>query len=137
MKAIYQAQVTSSGGRDGHVKSSDGLIDFAVSVPKEMGGKGTATNPEQLFAAGYAACFENALIYIARAKKLNPGKTAVDAKVSIGPNAGGGFALAVELDIHLPDLERGIAGEIVEEAHKICPYSNATRGNIEVSLKLV
>jgi Ohr subfamily peroxiredoxin len=137
MKAIYQAQVTSSGGRDGHVRSSDGLIDFAVSIPKEMGGKGTATNPEQLFAAGYAACFENALIHIARGKKMNPGKTSVDARVSIGMNGSGGFTLAVELDVHLPDLERSIAGQIVEEAHKVCPYSNATRGNVEVSLKLV
>lgn len=137
MKTIYQAQVTSSGGRDGHVKSSDGLIDFAVSIPKEMGGKGTATNPEQLFAAGYAACFENALIHIARGKKMNPGKTSVDARVSIGMNGSGGFTLAVELDVHLPDLERSVAGQIVEEAHKVCPYSNATRGNVEVSLKLV
>lgn len=137
MKALYQAHVTSEGGRAGHVRSSDGLIDFNVAMPKELGGPGSATNPEQLFAAGYAACFENAILHIARSQKLNPGKTAVDATVSLLPNGSGGFALAVKLDVRLKDLEKATAEKIVEEAHKICPYSNATRGNIEVALSLV
>ncbi|MDQ3235203.1 MAG: organic hydroperoxide resistance protein [Pseudobdellovibrionaceae bacterium] len=137
MKTVYQAQVTSSGGRSGHVKSADGVIDFDTALPKEMGGKGGAPNPELLFAAGYASCFENAILHIARGHKLNPGKTSVDAKVGIGPNESGGFILAVTLDIHLPELEQAVAQKIMEEAHQVCPYSNATRGNIDVQISLV
>tara|TARA_B110001454_G_C12723098_1_gene435727 strand:+ start:8676 stop:9038 length:363 start_codon:yes stop_codon:yes gene_type:complete len=118
------------------LKSSDGLIDFPVSVPKEMGGKGYATNLEQLFAAGYAACFENAVIHLGRQKKVNVGNTSVDATVSIFPNSQGGFSLAVELSVGLPDMNPNQAQALIEEAHKVCPYSNATRGNIQVDLKL-
>jgi osmotically inducible protein OsmC len=137
MKTLYEAQVTSSGGRSGHVKSADGVIDFDTALPKEMGGKGGAPNPELLFAAGYASCFENAIIHIARGQKLNPGQTSVDAKVRIGPNEDGGFVLAVSLNVHLPDLEQAAAQKMMEEAHRVCPYSNATRGNIDVQLSLV
>ena len=136
MKTLYQAQVTSTGGRSGHVRSADGIIDFDIALPKEMGGKGGAPNPELLFAAGYAACFENALLHMARGLKLNPGHTAVEAKVGVGQDDSGAFLLTAELDVYLPDLECSIAQKLMEEAHKVCPYSNATRGNIDVKLKL-
>jgi lipoyl-dependent peroxiredoxin len=137
MKSMYQAQVTSHGGRNGKIKSSDGILDMAVSVPKSMGGNGAATNPEQLFAAGYAACFENAVIHMARLKKLNPGETSVTAIVDIGPGEGGAFKLAVQLDVSVGGLDRATAQAVVDAAHQICPYSNATRGNIDVQLRLV
>ncbi len=137
MNAIYKAQVTSSGGRAGHIKSADGLLDMDVALPKELGGKGGATNPEQLFAAGYAACFENALLHIGRQQKTKIGQTSVTATVSLGHAASGGFELSVVLEIRLPDTPKVQAEGLVEAAHKICPYSNATRGNIPVELKLV
>jgi osmotically inducible protein OsmC len=137
MKHIYEAVVTAKGGRDGYIKSSDGILDMKVSVPKEMGGQGGATNPEQLFAAGYAACFENALIYVARAKKLPLENSSVTAHVAIGKNESGGFQLAVRMDILLPGLDPATAQSLIEEGHKICPYSNATRGNIAVELNLL
>ena len=136
MKTIYQAQVTSTGGRNGHVKSADGIIDFNIALPKEMGGKGDAPNPELLFAAGYAACFENALLHIARGQKINPGRTTVEAKVGVGQDESGVFVLTAELDVYLPDLEAPVAQKLMEDAHRVCPYSNATRGNIDVKLKL-
>lgn len=136
MKPIYQAHVTSSGGRDGYVKSSDGLLDFPVSLPKEMGGKGSATNPEQLFAAGYAACFENAVIHIARQQKIVMGASSIEATVGIGPMEGGTFGLSVILSASLPELDQKTGLELLEAAHKICPYSNAVRGNISVELRL-
>ena len=136
MKTIYQAQVTSTGGRNGHVKSADGIIDFNIALPKEMGGKGDAPNPELLFAAGYAACFENALLHIARGQKINPGRTTVEAKVGVSQDESGGFVLTAELDVYLPDLEAHVAQKLMEDAHRVCPYSNATRGNIDVKLKL-
>lgn len=137
MKTLYTAQVTAQGGRDGHVKSSDGHIDFKVSTPKEMGGAGGATNPEQLFAAGYAACFENALLFVGRKEKMSVGHTAVTATVGIGANNTGGFALNVKLDISLPGLTADQARHLVDIAHTVCPYSNATRGNIPVELNIV
>ncbi|MEX2236691.1 MAG: organic hydroperoxide resistance protein [Dehalococcoidia bacterium] len=138
MKVLYTAEVTSEGGREnGHVRSSDGVLDIDVGLPKEFGGGGDKTNPEQLFAAGYAACFENAVIHTARRKKIEVKDTAVTARVGMGPGEGGIFGLEVELQVSLPGLERAQAEELVEDAHKVCPYSNATRGNVEVTLTVV
>jgi len=136
-KIAYTAQAHTTGGRDGRSTTSDGLLDVRLAPPKEMGGKGDATNPEQLFAAGYSACFLGALKYVAGQKKVAlPADAAIDASVSIGPIPTG-FGLAVELAISLPGVERAAAQELVDAAHIVCPYSNATRGNIDVALKLV
>lgn len=138
MKILYQATATASGGRDGTVKSSDGVLDLKLAIPKEMGGPGGAVpNPEMLFAAGYAACFDSALQHLARQKKLKPGATQVQATVGIGANERGGFALAVTLEATIPDLPRDEAQALLEAAHQVCPYSNAVRGNVPVELKLV
>lgn len=134
MSTLYKAQVTSEGGRNGHIKSSDGLIDMKVSMPKELGGVGGATNPEQLFAAGYAACFENAVIFVAKKEEVSLSKTAVTATVGIGPNSSGGFALTVQLKVQVTGVELSQAQKIVDAAHQVCPYSNATRGNIPVEI---
>jgi osmotically inducible protein OsmC len=138
MKILYTAEVTSTGeGRNGHVRSSDGLVDADVALPTEMGGAGGATNPEQLFAAGYAACFLSALSLIARREKATVDGSEVTARVGIGPTAGGGFGLAVTLRISLPGMEPEQARKFAEAAHQVCPYSNATRGNIDVNLEIV
>jgi len=138
MKTQYQTTVSATGGRNGHVKSEDGFVDFDVLMPKELGGKGGATNPEQLFAAGYAACFDSALnLVIGKAKVKPEGETTVKATVGIGPNDAGGFQLAVKLSVEIPGVEKEKAQELVEEAHQVCPYSNATRGNIEVELEVI
>jgi len=135
-KIAYTAHAHTTGGRDGRSTTDDGLLDVRLAPPKEMGGKGDATNPEQLFAAGYSACFLGALKYVAGQKKVAlPADAAIDASVSIGPIPTG-FGLAVELAISLPGLERAAAQELVDAAHIVCPYSNATRGNIEVALTL-
>ncbi|MGM1062459.1 organic hydroperoxide resistance protein [Saccharothrix sp. Mg75] len=136
MKVLYTAQATAVGdGRNGEVRSSDGVIDEQLATPTELGGPGgDKTNPEQLFAAGYAACFHSALKVAARQAKVTTGETTVDAKVGIGPNDAGGFQLAVELAVHIPGVEQAVADRLVDAAHQICPYSNATRGNIEVAL---
>jgi Ohr subfamily peroxiredoxin len=138
MEAMYTATATATGdGRNGHTTSEDGVLDFDVRVPKEMGGPGGATNPEQLFAAGYAACFHSALKFVGGAEKADLTDTEVSASVSIGRDDAGGFGLAVELDVHAPKLDRDTALALVEKAHQVCPYSNATRGNIDVALKVV
>ena len=135
MDIIYTASaVATGGGRNGHVQSTDGFIDTDVRVPTEMGGAGGATNPEQLFAAGYAACFHSALQMIAAQAKADVTDSEVVADVSIGSNGEGGFGLAVQLEVSLPALDRAEAEKLVEQAHQVCPYSNATRGNIEVTL---
>jgi Ohr subfamily peroxiredoxin len=135
MKALYTAEATATGGRDGHVKSSDGVIDIEVRIPKEMGGSGGAySNPEQLFAAGYAACFDSALNHIIRLEKVKAGTTTVTAKVGIGKIDNGGFGLAVELHAKVEGVDLATAQELTNKAHQVCPYSNATRGNIEVKL---
>ncbi|GAA4724876.1 organic hydroperoxide resistance protein [Nocardioides endophyticus] len=135
MNTLYTASAAATGdGRNGHVQSTDGYIDADVRIPKEMGGGGGATNPEQLFAAGYAACFHSALKLVAGQAKADTTDSEVVADVSIGPNDAGGFELAVQLEITLPALDRALAEELVEKAHQVCPYSNATRGNIEVTL---
>ncbi len=136
MDALYTAVATSVGGRSGHVKSSDGILDFEVRPPKEMGGPGGAfTNPEQLFAAGYSACFGSALNHVALLKKKRI-ESSVTAKVSIGNKPGGGFQLSVEMEVAISGLEQKEAEELVKEAHQVCPYSNATRNNVEVTLKV-
>lgn len=132
----YTAEALSTGdGRNGHVRSTDGLVDADVATPREMGGRGGATNPEQLFAAGYAACFHSALRAVARRTGARIGDdTTVAARVGIGDNGDGGFGLVVELVATLPGLDRAQAEELVAQAHRVCPYSNATRGNVEVTL---
>ncbi len=119
----------------GHVESSDGVVSFDLAVPEEMGGNGQAgTNPEQLFASGYASCFGSALDYLAKQRKITTGDVRVTAKVSIGPNDTVGFGLATELDVFVPALAQEEAEALVAEAHQVCPYSNATKGNMEVTL---
>jgi Ohr subfamily peroxiredoxin len=136
-KILYTAHATATGGREGHVASSDGVLNFDVRVPKEMGGSGGAySNPEQLFAAGYAACFDSALNHIARGEKVTVGTTKVAAEVNIGPNGKGGFELSVVLNANVPGIDLEKARELVEKAHQVCPYSNATRGNIVVTLNV-
>lgn len=136
MEALYTAVATSVGGRNGNVKSSDGVLNLEVKPPKEMGGPGGAfTNPEQLFAAGYSACFGSALNHVALLKKRKVVPT-ITAKVSIGKKDDGGFQLAVEMDVNIPGIDQKDAEELVHEAHQVCPYSNATRNNIEVKLNV-
>ncbi|HWM87154.1 MAG TPA: organic hydroperoxide resistance protein [Kofleriaceae bacterium] len=135
-KRLYTATATATSGRDGRVKSDDGILDLAVVPPREMGGSGApGSNPEQLFAAGYSACFGSALALIARKMKVQTGPVAITAKVTIGP-AGAGYGLAVELVADLPDVPREQAEQLLAAAHQVCPYSNATRGNIVVDLRL-
>jgi lipoyl-dependent peroxiredoxin len=138
MDAIYTATATASGdGRNGHTASEDGILDVDVRIPTEMGGPGGATNPEQLFAAGYAACFHSALKLVGSAEKADLTGTEVSASVSIGMLANGGFGLAVELDVYAPNLDHDTALALTEKAHEVCPYSNATRGNVDVKLSVV
>ncbi|WP_330231565.1 organic hydroperoxide resistance protein [Nocardia sp. NBC_00508] len=135
MQILYTAEALANGdGRNGHARTTDGKIDVELSAPKELGGNGEGTNPEQLFAAGYAACFHSALRLVGKQAKANIDDSAVGAKVGIGPNGGGGFGLAVTLEISLPHLSREDAQAIADKAHLVCPYSNATRGNIDVQL---
>jgi lipoyl-dependent peroxiredoxin len=135
-KVLYTARAHTTGGRAGHSVTDDGLLNIALTPPKAMGGEGTATNPEQLFAAGYSACFMGALKHVAGLKKITiPAQAAVDAEVDIGPIAQG-FGIAVRLLVSLPGLENALAQELLDQAHQVCPYSNATRGNIAVSLTL-
>ncbi|MFD7074715.1 organic hydroperoxide resistance protein [Nocardioides sp. NPDC059952] len=135
MTPIYTATAVSTGdARNGHVQSTDGLIDADVRIPKEMGGEGGATNPEQLFAAGYAACFHSALKLVAGKAKVDMTDSEVVADVSIGNNGEGGFGLAVQLEVTIPGADAATAQQLAEQAHQVCPYSNATRGNIEVKL---
>jgi Ohr subfamily peroxiredoxin len=138
-KVVYTAQATVKGGREGHVRSSDGVIDIDLKVPKEMGGPGgAASNPEQLFAAGYAACFEGAMRFVAGQKKVHISDASVTAHVSIGPREPTGFGIAVKLEVSLPGLDRAVAQDLVDTAHNdICPYSHATRGNVDVEIVLL
>ncbi|WP_433179396.1 organic hydroperoxide resistance protein [Actinoallomurus sp. CA-150999] len=134
MSTLYTAIATASG-RDGRAVSSDKKLDVTLARPVEMGGDGEGTNPEQLFAAGYSACFASALNLVAASKKIDVSDAAVTAEVGLGPNGKGGFALSVTLRVELPDGIPAEAGrELVEAAHQVCPYSNATRGNIPVQL---
>jgi Ohr subfamily peroxiredoxin len=138
MKILYTAVAHATGdGRNGHATSDDGLVDLDLRIPKEMGGPGGATNPEQLFAAGYAACFHSALKFVAAGDKLDTSGSEVSSTVGIGLLDSGGMGLEVELDVHLPALDRDTAEALVAKAHTVCPYSNATRGNVDVRLRVV
>jgi lipoyl-dependent peroxiredoxin len=138
MHPIYTATAHSTGdGRNGHVGSDDGFIDLDLHIPTEMGGPGGGSNPEELFAAGYAACFHSAMKLVAGQQKLDVDGTEVSASIGIGPLEGGGFGLSAALVIYAPKLDQATAQSLVEAAHQVCPYSNATRGNIEVSLSVV
>lgn len=135
-KRLYTASATATGGRDGRVTSSDGTLDLTVVPPRELGGSGApGTNPEQLFAAGYSACFGSALAHVARLQKIKTGPVSITANVAIGA-VGAGFGLAVELVASIPELPRETAEALLRTAHEVCPYSNATRGNIVVDVRL-
>jgi Ohr subfamily peroxiredoxin len=135
MKVLYTAEALATGeGRSGHGRTSDGRVDVVLAPPKEMGGSGDGTNPEQLFAIGYAACYHSALRLVGKQANANVDDSAVGAKVSIGPNDAGGFQLAVVLEVTLPHLSREEAQALADKAHQVCPYSNATRGNIDVEI---
>jgi Ohr subfamily peroxiredoxin len=139
-KALYTAQATSTGGRTGSTESSDGKIKLQLSTPKELGGdSGPGTNPEQLFAAGYSACFIGAMKAVARLQKIAlPAEVSIQADVSIGPMTGkpGAFGIAVAMAVRVPGMERAAAQALVDAAHQVCPYSNATRGNIDVTFSV-
>lgn len=135
MKILYTAKATATGGRNGQVKTDNGVLDLQLRAPKAMGGANDDyTNPEQLFAAGYAACFDSALNHTIRLEKVKTGETSVSAKVSIDPIQGGAFGLAVELAVNISDVSLEEAQRLTARAHQVCPYSNATRNNIMVNL---
>jgi osmotically inducible protein OsmC len=138
MKILYTATATAVGGRTGHVESSDGALKVDLTIPPEMGGTGKTggTNPEELFAGGYAACFGSALAYLAHQKKIETGEVEVTAKVGIGPDGTGAFGLQVTLDVVVPALDQAAAESLVHAADLVCPYSNAIRGNVEVTLAI-
>jgi osmotically inducible protein OsmC len=139
MQAIYSATATSTGGRDGRSVSSDNKLDLSLSTPKELGGAGgEGTNPEQLFAAGYSACFIGALKLVASQQKINiPADVNVTATIGIGPNTKGeGFTISADLEVNIPGVEASVVEQLVEAAHQVCPYSNATRGNIDVNFTI-
>jgi lipoyl-dependent peroxiredoxin len=136
-KVLYTAEATVQGGRAGHGRTSDGRLDLQLSVPQDMGGQGgPGTNPEQLFAVGYGACFQSALLAVAQGRKLDANDSKITALVGIGPTGHGGFGLQVALDLHAPHLSRAEAADLMARADQRCPYSNATRGNIQVTLSV-
>lgn len=139
MKTLYEAHATAIGGRNGQVRTDDGLLNLSLAIPKALGGAGgAATNPEQLFACGYAACFESALQHVASQQKVKlSSSTRIDSTVGIGSNEAGGFQLAVKLAATIPDIPREQAQALLEKAHEVCPYSNAIRGNVPVELVLL
>jgi osmotically inducible protein OsmC len=136
-KRLYTAQATVEGGRDGHGRSSDGVLDLDIRPPVELGGSGAGTNPEQLFAVGYGACFQSAMGVVGRRLGVDTSTSKVTTQVILGTIDGGNFGIAVELDVSLPGVDDETALKVVEAAHEVCPYSNATRGNIEVRLRVV
>lgn len=138
MQAVYTASATATGdGRNGHTRTSDGVLDLDLAVPKEMGGPGgDHTNPEQLFAAGWAACFHSALKGVAARQKITLTDTAITIDVGIGKNDTGGFGFTVTIEAEIPSVDPGTARQLLEAAHQVCPYSNATRGNVDVQLNL-
>jgi osmotically inducible protein OsmC len=137
VKVLYTAEATVTGGRDeGHARTSDGALDVQLRTPSELGGQGGGTNPEQLFAAGYAACFESALKTVGRRRDGDADDVSIDSKVSLGPGEDRSFILAVQLDVTLSQLSGDDAADLVRAAHQVCPYSNATRGNIDVALSV-
>jgi len=135
MDALYTAEALATGaGRNGHVRTTDGRLDLDLAIPKAMGGSGDGANPEQLFASGYAACFHSALQTVARTQKVSIADSSVGARVHIGSNGQGGFGLAVELEVVIPEMAHDQAQALADAAHQVCPYSNATRGNIAVTI---
>jgi osmotically inducible protein OsmC len=135
MKTLYTAEAVVEGGRAGHGRTSDGRLEVDLSVPEDMGGQGgPGTNPEQLFAIGYAACFQSALLNVANGRKLDASDSRIAARVGLGPTGHGGMGLTVALDLHAPHVSPVEAADLMARAHELCPYSNATRGNIEVDL---
>ena len=136
-KVVYTAHATATGGRDGVAKTDDGNLDVKLGLPRQMGGKDDGTNPEQLFAAGYAACFIGAMKFVASTQKMQlPADTSIKSAVFFGPRTGGqpGFSVDVALEVHVPGVDRAAAEKLVHDAHEVCPYSNATRNNIDVTL---
>ena len=138
VNVLYTTKATATGGRDGHARTADGSLDVSLSTPKELGGGGGAgNNPEQLFAAGYSACFLGAMKFVAsQGGPKVPADTSVSATIGIGPRSEGGFGITAELSISLPGLSHEDATKLVEAAHQVCPYSNATRGNVDVKLSI-
>lgn len=137
MKILYTTSVTAKGGRNGHLKSDNGILDLEVRTPKTLGGANDDyANPEMLFAAGYAACFDSALNLVISKSKIQTGETSVAAKVNLGSIENGAFGLAVELDVNIPGVSLEEAKSLTEKAHQVCPYSNATRNNIDVKLEV-
>ena len=137
LRILYRAEAVAQGGRSGHVRSSDGRLEVDLAVPEAMGGKGgDGTNPEELFAAGYAACFQSALLAAATGRHLDVSASRVTARVGIGPTGHGGFGLEVALDLSAHGLSSEDAASLMERAHQLCPYSNAVRGNVEVTLSV-
>jgi lipoyl-dependent peroxiredoxin len=134
IKPLYTARATATGGRSGHAVSDDGVLDLDLKPPTEMGGPGGATNPEQLFAAGYAACFQSALAVVGRRQGVDTSGSTVEADVTIGTIPGGGYGLAVALRVSIPGADAETTSAVAEAAHQVCPYSNATRGNIDVTV---
>ena len=138
MKILYSTTATATGdGRNGHTATEDGLVDLDVRSPKELGGAGGATNPEQLFAAGYAACFHSAMKLVAKPMEIDTTDSAVSVTAGLGTLESGAFNLALEIDVHVPNASPEQAQQLVERAHEVCPYSNATRGNVEVKLGVI
>lgn len=138
MANLYTAEALSTGaGRNGHVRTLDGRVDLDLAMPTQMGGSGEGANPEELFAASYAACFHSALQAVARQAKVDLGESSVGSRVHINPNDSGGFVLSVELEVTVPDLPHDQAQDLADQAHQMCPYSNATRGNIDVAVNVV
>lgn len=137
MDVLYTAEATAWGGREGRAASSDGALDVQLRIPKELGGPGGGTNPEELFAAGYAGCFHSALKRVAAGMELDVSESAITARVGLGTNGAGGFGLAVALEAELPGLTPEEGEALLEKAHQVCPYSNATRGNVDVKLSVV
>lgn len=138
MTPLYTAEALSTGGaRNGNVRTSDGVLDLDLAVPREMGGAGGAANPELLFAAGFAACFHSAVQAVARSRKIALHDSSVGSQVHIGSDGEAGFRLAVHLEVVLPDVPQDVAQELADAAHQVCPYSNATRGNIDVTVSVV
>jgi len=139
MQVLYTANATATGGRDGRATSNDNQLDVKLTTPKELGGAGgDGTNPEQLFAAGYSACFIGAMKFVASTAKIAlPADISVNGLVGIGPNGKGGFGITVALNISLPGMDKTAAQDLINKAHEVCPYSNATRGNVDVAITLL
>jgi lipoyl-dependent peroxiredoxin len=138
VQVLYTAEALATGdGRNGHTRSSDGIIDLDLATPVELGGRGGATNPEQLFAAGFAACFHNALRLVARAAKADVTGSSVTARVGLGAVGDGTYNITASLAVELPQVDQATAEALLARAHQVCPYSNATRGNVEVQLSIV